>query len=280
MGWQRPVQVLAIKESVRRRDGNRCVVCQIDEQTHEKRYGQILDVHRVVPGSDYSSAWGVCVTLCKVCHDALHGNGHWGWIAKDDPVDDEQLEAWVRRSSNQDESDEQSWRKLEPWGAWVRELCWAKVRSMFPKPKPGARIRRRKRVSPLRRFSWLSGLSEKRLLAFHAGREHPFLFEAKMLAAALNITLDELATQPDPDEGWRTLCEERSRLRALVLRAREPEDGELEALSPAARMVWEIVRKADEKRAEMRERVRKAEEKYLREMHAKQQPVILGRTVS
>ena len=54
MGWQRPVQVLAIKERVRRRDGNRCVVCQIDEQTHEKRYGQILDVHRIVPGSDSS----------------------------------------------------------------------------------------------------------------------------------------------------------------------------------------------------------------------------------
>src|SRR5205085_7124713 len=100
MGWQQPVQVLAIKERVRRRDGNRCVVCQIDEQTHEMRYGRILDVHRIVPGSDYSTEWGVCVTLCEVCHDALHGNGHWGWIARDDPVDGEQLEVWVRHSCN------------------------------------------------------------------------------------------------------------------------------------------------------------------------------------
>ena len=143
MSWQRPTQVLAIKGRVRRRDGNRCVVCQIDEQTHEKRYGQILDVHRIVPRSDYSTEPGVCFTLCDVCHDALHGNGHWGWIATDDPVDEEQLVAWVRRSSYRDLEEEENWRKHEAWGAWVSELCWAKVRSMFPKPKPGARIRRR-----------------------------------------------------------------------------------------------------------------------------------------
>src|SRR5437588_11142963 len=100
-------QELRTKRRIRGRDGNRCVVCQIDEQTHEKRYGQILDVHRIVPESDYSTEWGVCVTLCEVCHDALHGNSHWGWIATDDPVDEEQLAAWVRRSSYRDGNEEE-----------------------------------------------------------------------------------------------------------------------------------------------------------------------------
>ena len=128
MGWQRPVQVLAIKADVRRRDGNRCVVCQIDGQTHEKRYGQILDVHRILPGSDYSIKWGSCVTLCAVCHDAIHGKGHWGWIATDDPVDEEQRAAWVRHSSRRDWTDEENWRKHESWGGRLTKLISPKSR--------------------------------------------------------------------------------------------------------------------------------------------------------
>jgi hypothetical protein len=79
------------------------------------------------------------------------------------------------------------------------------------------------------------------------------LFEAKNLAAALNISLDELATEKEPDDGWRALCSERSHHRALVFRACEAKEGEIEALSPAAKVVWENVGRADDKREEERE---------------------------
>src|SRR5262249_2633360 len=152
------------KKRVRRRDGNRCVVCDIDEQIHEKRYGRILDVHRIVPGSNYSTDWGVCVTLCEVCHDALHGNGHWGWIATDDPHNDQWLEARVRHSSYRDLDEEETWRKQEAWGAWIKELRFAKLSLSNPKRKLGMPVRRRKRISPIKRFAMLSDLSAKAIL--------------------------------------------------------------------------------------------------------------------
>ncbi len=276
MSSQRPVQVLAIKARVRRRDGNRCVVCRIDEQTHEKRYGQILDVHRIVPGSDYSTEPGVCVTLCKVCHDALERKRHWGWIATDDPVDEEQLADWVRHSSRQDWSDEAYWREREAWGAWVKGLRLAK---QSPKGKPGSPGRRRRIISLIARFSEISGLPTKTLKEFEAGRREPLLFEAKKFSTVLGITLDELATEKEPDDGWRPLCEQRSHARALVFQAREPQEGEIEALSPAAKLVRELVGRADEKRAEEREAVRKAEESHRREMVAKQKVVLVIRSV-
>jgi transcriptional regulator with XRE-family HTH domain len=235
----RRVQVLAI----RRRDGNGCVVCHIDEQTHEKRYGQTLNVHRIVPGSDYSTEWGKCVTLCDVCHDALHGKGHWGWIGSDDPGNDEQL-ARVRQSSCRDLNEEENWRKREAWGAWVKTLRLAKLSSLVPKRKSGAPVRRCRSVSPLARFARLSGLSTNTLLDFEAGRREPLLFEAKKLSTALGISLDGLATEKEPADGWRALCEERSRRRALVLRAREPQEGEIETLSRAAKLVWDVVGRA------------------------------------
>jgi hypothetical protein len=225
----------------------------MDEQTHKKRYGRTFDVHRNVPGSDYSTEPGVCFTVCDVCHDALEGKGHWGWIATDDPVNDQQLAAWVRRSSWQDLSEEANWRKQEAWGAWVKALCLTRIRSLIPKRKPGAPVRRRRKVSPIERFAMLSGLPTKTLRAFLAGRRDPLLFEAKKLSTALGITLDVLATEKEPDNGWRALCEERSHRRALVFRAREPQEGEIEALSRAARLVWEVVGRSDEKRAEERE---------------------------
>ena len=113
-----------------------------------------------------------------------------------------------------------------------------------------------KSVRPIERFAMLSGLSAETLLDFEAGRREPLLFEAKKLSAALNITLDELATEKEPDDGWRTLCKERSHLRALVLRARDPKEGELKALISGARLMWELVGLADEKRAEEREAAR------------------------
>ena len=105
------------------------------------------------------------------------------------------------------------------------------------------------------RFAMLSGLSTKTLLDFEAGRRVPLLFQAKRLSTALGITLDELATEKEPDDGWRALCEEQSHRRALVLRAREPQEGEIEALNRAARLVWDVVGTADE----TREAARKAD---------------------
>ena len=89
MGWQRPSTVLKIKERIRARDGRCCVVCSMDKNNHKKRFGTDLEVHRIVPDSNYDLTWGVCVTLCEVCHLAIHGKGAWGWITRDDPNDEE-----------------------------------------------------------------------------------------------------------------------------------------------------------------------------------------------
>jgi hypothetical protein len=275
MGSQRADQVLAIKNRVRRRDGNRCVVCQTDQQTHAKRFGKILDVHRVLPRSDYSTDWGVCVTLCGVCDNAIHGKGHWRWIVTDVPVDEQQRACWVRRSSCRDLNEEEKWHNQEAWGAWVKRLRLAKLSMLIPKRKSASPARRRKKVSPIARFAKLSRLPAKTLRDFETGRREPLLSEAKKLSTALGITLIELATAKEPDYGWRKLCEERSHLRALVFRARDSQEGEVEALSPAARLVWAVVGRANEKRAEEREAARRAEEDNRREMLAKR-PRIFG----
>jgi transcriptional regulator with XRE-family HTH domain len=275
VGRQREVDVRAIKDRIRRRDGNRCVICQIDEQTHEKRFRQTLEVHRIVPGSDYSINWGVCVTLCEECHDAMHGHGHWGWIKKQLAEDADQLAYWVRRSSSRDLREEGSWRMHESWGSWEKQLRIAKQSSLFPKRKPGAPARRRTSTPLIARFARLSGLSEKTLRDFEAGRREPLLSEVRKLATALGITLEELASERDRDDGWRELCKERSDRRALVFRGREPLDGEIEGLDRAARLVLDLVARANEKRAEEAEAVRQAEEKLRREFLAKQRPVVL-----
>jgi hypothetical protein len=229
--------VLDIKAAVRQRDGHRCVVCRLGGRTHKKRYGKILEVHRIVPGSNYSIDPGVCVTLCGVCHNALHGKGHWGWIAKIDPEEEWQLAGRVRRSSHRDWLDEDEWRDLEAWGAWLLKLCLARLN--VPKG-----------VSPMARLARLSGFDKKSIWDFWAGRRKPLLFEAKRLAATLNVTLDELAREEEVDDGWMELCKQRSHRRALVLRARPAKEGEVEALGSEARRVWEHVGKEDEKRAE------------------------------
>jgi hypothetical protein len=58
---------LTIKKRVRARDGNRCTKCGMAGDVHKARYGRILEVHRVVPGSVYTEDG--CVTLCKPCHN-------------------------------------------------------------------------------------------------------------------------------------------------------------------------------------------------------------------
>lgn len=60
------MSVLEIKALVRFRDGNRCTECGLTNEEHLERYGRLLEVHRLTPGSPYSVK--ECVTLCKPCH--------------------------------------------------------------------------------------------------------------------------------------------------------------------------------------------------------------------
>jgi hypothetical protein len=64
---------LEIKAVVRERDGHRCVDCGETQQRFLARYGRALDVHRMIPGSDYSIE--ACVTLCRLCHRRRHSIG-------------------------------------------------------------------------------------------------------------------------------------------------------------------------------------------------------------
>jgi len=61
-------EVIALKAEVRRRDGFACAECGVPNHEHIAAHGRQLDVHRVAPGSEYSLAPGVCVTLCRRCH--------------------------------------------------------------------------------------------------------------------------------------------------------------------------------------------------------------------
>jgi hypothetical protein len=71
------VTVAEIKAAVRERDGNRCVDCGATKpdpppplpswQKHQKI---VLDVHRVIPQSEYTVDG--CVTLCPRCHRLRH----------------------------------------------------------------------------------------------------------------------------------------------------------------------------------------------------------------
>lgn len=57
-----------IKAAVRTRDGMCCTKCGMTNDAHLKRTGKQLEVHRVRPGSAYSTEPGACVTLCRSCH--------------------------------------------------------------------------------------------------------------------------------------------------------------------------------------------------------------------
>lgn len=61
-------EVLRIKAAVRARDGMRCTKCGTENVEHIRKHRKQLHVHRTVPGSEYSEATGVCVTLCFKCH--------------------------------------------------------------------------------------------------------------------------------------------------------------------------------------------------------------------
>lgn len=58
-----------IKAVVRFRDDYRCTECGMSQRTHLRRFGRQLDVHRMIPGSRYAIADGVCTTLCRPCHE-------------------------------------------------------------------------------------------------------------------------------------------------------------------------------------------------------------------
>lgn len=55
-----------IKHAVRARDGFRCTECGMTAEEHVALHGRNLEVHRIVPGSDYTPEG--CVTLCRKCH--------------------------------------------------------------------------------------------------------------------------------------------------------------------------------------------------------------------
>jgi hypothetical protein len=61
-----PASIIMIKAAVRKRDGFRCTQCGRTNEEHIEMCGLQLDVHRLVPGSEYTVDG--CVTLCKTCH--------------------------------------------------------------------------------------------------------------------------------------------------------------------------------------------------------------------
>lgn len=272
--WQRNSDVLEIKARARRRDGNRCVVCKLDGASHEKQRGRILDVHRIVPGSRYSTDFGVCATVCEICHGAIHGKGHWGWTATKDSDNEWQMKSLAKQSWYQDRDEEASWRARAPWGAWVKELRVARQGVLFPLETLSPTVRRRKRNPLIKRFADRAGLAVKDLLDFEAGRREPVLREAKKLAAVLGITTDELATEKQADDVWRAACEQRSDRRALIFRAREAREGEIEFLGRSAKLLWELVGRVDATRAEEREAVRQAQEDYRLKMAEKHRSIL------
>ncbi len=148
-----------IKEAVRKRDDYRCVVCGMGNKTHKNRSGKILDVHRIEPPSDYDVEWGKCVTLCHVCHNALHEKGSWGWIAQ--PEDEEELASRVQQSAADDIKEESEWQRRKVWGTELRRF-----RENVVKVTPAALARSVE-------------VRKKTLQDWEAGRGEPLLAEAK-----------------------------------------------------------------------------------------------------
>lgn len=64
----RPFIVRTIKRAIRDRDEYRCTECRMTNVAHLRRWGRSLEVHRIVPQSEYG--FDGCTTLCKMCHSA------------------------------------------------------------------------------------------------------------------------------------------------------------------------------------------------------------------
>ena len=199
MGLQSPSWQVEIKARIRKRDGYHCLACCMDQATHKKRYGRILEVHRIVPRSDYSLKRGQCVTLCIVCHDALEHKGTWGWIARYSTHDEDKLARSVKLSAEHDEKEEYAWGCREEWGSRLREF-----RQRWGRGSRGS----------LPKLARATGILEKTLRDWEAGRYWPLLPEAARLAKALGIALDDLWREDDPGDWCLQAARERSDARA------------------------------------------------------------------
>jgi hypothetical protein len=62
------------KKAVRDRDGYCCTKCGMTRAEHFAKYEKDLEVHRVVPGSEYSLEG--CVTVCVACHGPMPRRPH------------------------------------------------------------------------------------------------------------------------------------------------------------------------------------------------------------
>jgi ribosome-binding protein aMBF1 (putative translation factor) len=215
-----------IKKRIRARDKYRCVVCNMAYGTHEKRFGRDFEVHRIGPGSQYSTKIGVCVTLCVVCHDAMHEQGSWGWVTKDRWEDEEDKIRLIKRSIRHDSNDEKAWRQREAWGDQLRNF--------------------RKTIgiseAALARRLEIPDVGEKTIRNWEAGRSEPKLSEARPLAVALKITLDELAQQQPPGDAWMALAKHQSEARAFVFC--QYGVAPVETLNAGASLISKVVKQA------------------------------------
>lgn len=60
---------IELKAAIRKRDNNSCTLCGMNSAEHFARYGRDLEVHRLIPGSEYT--FDGCVTVCRKCHGPL-----------------------------------------------------------------------------------------------------------------------------------------------------------------------------------------------------------------
>lgn len=83
------MKATGVKKLVRERDGHRCTKCGMTGQRSVEKYGRILDVHRIEPGSKYTVDG--CETICRSCHTKEPGSssfrfmhGEWRWFLAGD----------------------------------------------------------------------------------------------------------------------------------------------------------------------------------------------------
>lgn len=67
-GWNE-----AKREAVRNRDERRCRICGLKESLQQERYNGKLDVHHIVPATEFEcpderNRMGNLVALCRICH--------------------------------------------------------------------------------------------------------------------------------------------------------------------------------------------------------------------
>lgn len=65
------MSVTKLKEGVRRRDGESCRDCGMEQAEHERTFGCVLHIHRQLPGTPYVADG--CISLCYICHGRRHG---------------------------------------------------------------------------------------------------------------------------------------------------------------------------------------------------------------